>query len=334
MTYDRFWLEDHPFWSHEDAIATVRDEYPHAWADYWGISEPHAPEHLDPDLWEEARRLYSVAQRLVRAAGELSRMRLPEETRTLPKLLKMEAASEREARRELLESLRTQVAPEALESPEWRQIENLLRWGDGEAGNKERLFGTAVEIHTFGLWGSSPGELARRCLELLDFLVRVSGVRAREYLRRVSNCYIRSPRFSGIYAWSWSNWRYSPARNNGLGGPQRACWRTPHFLPPSTKCPYRTSTTAREAYNPGHRVWGGRSCGERWSMERKSGKQAVGRQYTGAEKAAVVADVAMLGLRGAGRLVGGEDPAGVGGIPVALLARCQRREVPVAGIMA
>jgi hypothetical protein len=29
-----------------------------------------------------------------------------------------------------------------------------------------------------------------------------------------------------------------------------------------------------------------------------------------------VADVAMLGLRGAGRLVGGEDPAGVGGIPL------------------
>jgi hypothetical protein len=167
MTYDRFWLEDHPFWSYEDAIGTVRDEYPHAWADYWGISKSHSPEHLDPDLWEEARRLHQLAQRLVRAAAELSRTRLPDQTRTLPKLLEMEAASEREARRELLESLRTQIAPEALESPEWRQIENFLRWEDGEAGSKERLFGTAVEIHAFELWGCSPGELARRCLELL-----------------------------------------------------------------------------------------------------------------------------------------------------------------------
>jgi len=175
-------------------MAVVWDNFPDAWADYWGVHDRHAPEHLAPDLWEETKRLHSVAQRLVRAAAELSRTKLPDQTRTLPRMLEMEAASERKARRELLESLRTQVASEALESPEWRQIENYLRWEDSEAGNKERLFGTAVEIHAFELWGCSPVQLARRCLELLDFLVRVRGVRAREYLRRVSNCYIRGMR--------------------------------------------------------------------------------------------------------------------------------------------
>ncbi len=47
-------------------------------------------------------------------------------------------------------------------------------------------------------------------------------------------------------------------------------------------------------------------------MDRKSRKRETPRQYTAAEKAAVVADVAGLGLRGAGRRHGVPESTGLG----------------------
>ena len=189
--YDENWLRDFPLWSYDDAHATVDDEFPDAWATFWGVTKATAPEDIDPDMWEEVKQLHSLAKRLVGAAAELSRAKLPEGKRTLPKLLRMEADSERSARLELLDSIRSQLDPDALRSPEWGQVEAFLRWEEGEAGYKERLFQTAVQIHAFPRFGCSPGAVAHRCLELLDFLVRSKGLRAREYLGRVAACYIR-----------------------------------------------------------------------------------------------------------------------------------------------
>jgi hypothetical protein len=105
----------------------------------------------------------------------------------------MEAEAERRKARELLQSLREQARPEVLNSPGWRMVERLLKEG-GDAGRKERLFRTAVQIHAWPVFGTSPGLLARRCLELLDHLVRCKGLRAREYLSRVAACYVRGMR--------------------------------------------------------------------------------------------------------------------------------------------
>ena len=74
MTYNRDWLEEYPYWSYEDAMAVVWDNFPYDWADYWGIKDSHAPEHLDPDRWEEAKRLQGIGKRSTlrtpEAAGE------------------------------------------------------------------------------------------------------------------------------------------------------------------------------------------------------------------------------------------------------------------------
>jgi len=188
MVYDESWLRDFPYWSLDDAHATVDDNFPHEWASFWGIGKDVAPEDVHPDKWEEANRLHRIARRLVHAAGELSGSGLPEDTRELPKKLRAEAAEDWERRQQYLEALREKL--QERDSDELKALQAALRH-EWPSEASEKLFSTAVQIHAWKRFGSSPHSVASRTLELLDYLVRARGERTKAYLSRVAKCYIR-----------------------------------------------------------------------------------------------------------------------------------------------
>ena len=194
MTYHFDWLMDHPHWTFELAVATAVDEFPSEWKRYWGIGGDACPEHLDPDEWQAAKEMHDLARRICNAAGALQGMKLPEQLRTLPPILTKEAKDERESRRELVKRLEASLTPEQEGPGPVKDLIHFLKWSEGEAGTKEVLFRTAVEIYSYPDFGCAPGEVARRLLDLLEFLMRTKGEITREYLRRVAMCYVRDMR--------------------------------------------------------------------------------------------------------------------------------------------
>jgi len=194
VTYNFEWLTDHPYWTFELAVATAVDEFPSEWKRYWGIGEHVCPDHLDPGEWEAAREMHELARRICHAASALQGRKLPEELRTFPAILSMEAKDERQSRRELVERLEAGLRPEQAGDGPVKDLIHFLKWSEGAAGTKEALFRTAVEIYSYPDFGCAPGEVARRVLELLEFLMRTKGKITREYLRRVAMCYVRDMR--------------------------------------------------------------------------------------------------------------------------------------------
>ena len=194
MTYHFEWLMDHPYWTFDLAVATAVDEFPAEWKRFWGIGEHECPEHLDPDEWQAANEMHDLARRICYAAGGLQGTKLPEELRTLPPILTKEARDERQSRQELVEHLESNLTPEERSSGPVKDLIHFLKWSEGEAGTKEVLFRTAVEIYSYPDFGCAPGEVARRLLDLLEFLMRTRGEITREYLRRVAMCYVRDMR--------------------------------------------------------------------------------------------------------------------------------------------
>jgi hypothetical protein len=190
MTHNYEWLTEHPYWTFDNAMDVPATDFPIAWKDYWGIGDAYAPDHLDPDEWQTANQMHDIARRICAVAASLQGG-LPEQLRTLPPVLGEESRSEQERRQELATLLREKMSAEQLESPDLYQVIRWLEWEEGPAEGKEKLFRTAVEIYAYQEFGCSPGTIGFRVLKLLDYIVRASGERTREYLRRVAACYIR-----------------------------------------------------------------------------------------------------------------------------------------------
>jgi hypothetical protein len=191
MTYYLGWVEEHPFTSLDDEFDSILCDFAQEWADYWGIGEDHAPDHLDVEDWETANEMVVQARRICDAAVALSRRGLPDQLRGLPEVLQSEAEAESRARKEALEEARRVLDPEFMESETWKRIEWQLRWLPGEAKARRLLFEAAPQLYLFEAFGQMPETLTRRTFELLAYLVRAKDITTREYLRRVALCYIR-----------------------------------------------------------------------------------------------------------------------------------------------
>lgn len=191
MTYHEAWLREFPYWTFADAIGAASDDFPREWKRFWGIGASVCPDHLDADEWEVANEMHDVARRICAVATRLLDQGLPHQLRTLPGLLEIEATSEKKSRREFVAALEERLTAEQRRSPMLQDVLYFLKWREGEAEAKAKLFRSAIEIYAYPEFGCSPGQVASRLLDLLEFLVRTRGERAREYLCRVATCYVR-----------------------------------------------------------------------------------------------------------------------------------------------
>ncbi len=194
MTYTFKWLQDHPYWTFDAAVGTPVDEFPSEWKRFWGIGEAECPEYLEPGEWEVANEMYDVGRRLVHVVSHFGEKGLPNELRTLPAFLATEAQSESMSRKEVATQLRKGLAPDQLATQFWSDLLYFLEWEEGETEARHKLLRTAVEIAAFPRFGCSPGTVATRIMDLLDFMVTTRGNAAREYLQRVAECYVRDMR--------------------------------------------------------------------------------------------------------------------------------------------
>lgn len=187
-----FYLEDIPYdWTtFDEVMKRVATDFPAGWRHYHGVKSQ------EPMLIGEtdARELMATASRLIQAAQSLSNRKLPDERRRQPDELEAAAREERRAKEAVRDSLHEMA--EAETDPETRAgLEGLISELQGPESmgpkeNQHRVFRTFLEIEAFERYGSLPGELADRSLELLGYLVGTDSERARQYLRHVAECYV------------------------------------------------------------------------------------------------------------------------------------------------
>ena len=146
---DTFFLGDFdPDQSFDDAVDAAAAQWPCDWGVYWGLDSSHAPRYLGPDPWDDVLALNRHAQRLVAAATQLIRRKLPEDRRTLPEWLRTESELQRQQFDEAAESLRGELSLDQLEDSEWQTILDMVE-GETPAERRERFFRTTVQIHAF-----------------------------------------------------------------------------------------------------------------------------------------------------------------------------------------
>lgn len=189
--YPDFILEVPYDWTtfHEvmDRVAT---EFPENWRRYHGV------ESRDPMLVgdSDARDLMNTASRLATAAEALSDRRLPEGPRQFPEELESQARERRRLREDVVEVF-LEMAEEEPDPEKSAGLKDAVRKARGPDGlfpkeDEYRVFRTFLEIESFERYGSLPGELADRVITLLEYLVGTESNRARQYLERVSKCYV------------------------------------------------------------------------------------------------------------------------------------------------
>lgn len=165
-------------------------QFEREWTRYWGLSGS-PPQDVSLVEEQEVRRLVNTAYQFVRAAESLSSARLPDRKRTLPDVLQMEAVNEESRKPEVLEVFEAQSADQPWATPEfWSKLAKRLERTAGPARRREVFFRSAVELHAFKAFGTTPGPIASRTLQLLSFLVAAQNDRVRAYLARVSRCFI------------------------------------------------------------------------------------------------------------------------------------------------
>ena len=184
-------LSFHPLESFDDRMTELRTEFRNEWERHWGLRSDGSPRDRSLNDETEIRRLNETADRLVRAAENLSPARLPDGKRTMPGWLKRDAELERGSLQEHIATLRSQLPQEPFSDPNfWSRLRSTLRESASPAQQRELFFRTAVEFKVFEKFGATPADMAARALELLGFLVATRSVGAGQYLTRVSRCYI------------------------------------------------------------------------------------------------------------------------------------------------
>lgn len=159
------------------------DDYPEDFRRYWGLDSKHAPEHLDPDDWDRYRRLDEVARRIAALATSLARPpKLPDEVLATPKRLDEGVARGRARMNELIDKVSSG-------NPDLIRILSSFPTLRPPEERDRRFFYAALQLHLAGfvVW---PRSLAEKVTTLTGFAVRVDSHRAREFLGRVSRCYL------------------------------------------------------------------------------------------------------------------------------------------------
>ncbi|MGH7556730.1 MAG: hypothetical protein ACREMD_02905 [Gemmatimonadota bacterium] len=183
-------FHDDPRYDVDDAMMLIHDNFPADFVAFWGLESDYAPEHIDPDDWDEYRRLYALSERLALAAQRLARPgALPEAQLREPGLLEMEASSESEAVGRTLHAIREVLSE--IPATSWYNI--WLQYdtpGTSDARARLGFFQTCMQLHALRLFHSSPRQMAQRMVNLLNYLSKTTGEGTQEYLRRVAACYV------------------------------------------------------------------------------------------------------------------------------------------------
>lgn len=177
-----------PAYDLEDALMVVWEDFPDDWREFWGLDAEHAPEHLDPDEWDEFRRLDRLATRLGQAAQALVRpRRLPDTSLSEPRELKRLAEEARQDRRAILSELKGLLPEERFREIRWMQRSH----GTGGVEARHHVLRTAMQLIAAEQFLGAPDRMAGRMLELLNYVTRSESMRVQAYLGRVAECYVR-----------------------------------------------------------------------------------------------------------------------------------------------
>lgn len=177
-----------PNYSLAAAVEYAILEYQKDFGHYWGLDSEFVPEGMDPDDWEEYRRLYGQIERLAVAAKRLVRPRqLPDAHLSMLEVLRREVTARQTEIDTWLESIKD-TAPDDLW---WELADWLAPRHPADPRTKLDFVQHAMEIHAAREFVDDPAEFAKRMFSLLTFLARDPGGRTAAYLSRVAECYIR-----------------------------------------------------------------------------------------------------------------------------------------------
>lgn len=177
-------IDDNPELDLDAALFGAFDNFPSDFRRYWGLGASHAPQGIDPTEWERHQELDRLAKRMAELAASLVRPRkLREEDLTAPGELRSAAAHVRQIFNEML------IEIEATQPPNAEELSGLLRGLRTSEEAEYEFFLACLQLYLspYLVW---PRELAERVVDLTRYAKRVKGDRARQYLSRVSRCYI------------------------------------------------------------------------------------------------------------------------------------------------
>jgi hypothetical protein len=161
------------------------DNFPAEFVEHWGLDSDVAPEHLDPDEWEEFRALDRLAQRLQPIAATLARPRqFPETELKRPYELLEADLTSRKFISEILDRVKNE---HGTDSDLWRALISL----EPVESRRYEFFLCSLQLHVvppFLVW---PRNVAERLVRLTRYVPRVRSDLALQYLSRVSLCYLR-----------------------------------------------------------------------------------------------------------------------------------------------
>lgn len=169
----------------DDLLLSIFDNFPQEFSDYWGLNSEFAPEDVDPDEWEELKKLERLARRLTPIAATLTRPpRLPDAELNRPRAL----LEDHESSRTMLQGILDRVKEEqGTDSELWRALLML----ETVEQRRYRFFLTCLQIHVAPAFMVWPGQVAENVVGLTRYVTRVRSGLALQYLARVSLCYLR-----------------------------------------------------------------------------------------------------------------------------------------------
>jgi hypothetical protein len=177
-------IDQNPDLDLQDQIDNVFDQYPHEFRDFWGLDSTVTPGNLDADDWEARKDLSRLAKRISAVAVTLARpAKLPEGDLQAPAHLRAAAEEAGKHISDLLEQLTSQLPDRA---DEIAALFSRLRL---EEDARYRFFLACLQLE-LSAFLVDPRDLAERTVELSQYVSRVRGERAIQYLARVSRCYL------------------------------------------------------------------------------------------------------------------------------------------------
>lgn len=179
---------DNPRFSLDDALDIAAMDYEDDFADYWGLQKDSPPEYIEVEDWRALVELYQLARKFAIGASTLVR---PPSIRgdqlALPAWLGEEAERMEKSVDDLLEEAKSIVSEDV-----WWHLWNALSpRHPTDPRTKRAFFDNCMQLEAFRRYDTSPAGMANRMLRLLGVMIRQPGERARAYLSRVAECYIR-----------------------------------------------------------------------------------------------------------------------------------------------
>ena len=176
-------IDDYPELDLQEMIDRAFDNYPDEFREYWHLDDKEPPEELEDEQWERFKDHDRLARKVAGLAACLVRpQRLRDHDLATPIRLREQATESESSFKKIIELVRekypndAQLISSLSEIRVYEQIEY-------------KFFRAALQLYLaeYLIW---PKDLADRVIELTKFAVRVKNPRARQYLGRVSRCYI------------------------------------------------------------------------------------------------------------------------------------------------